>query len=129
MDFSQRFVALRKSHKMTQEKIGELLNMSQRSIANWESGDRFPSISTLIDLSDKFDVSIDYLLGLSDIPDKLKQPAAVNGELLDEVISRIQELPDPALPRVSDFLDGLEAGRAIAAPQAAAPDSDAEPAQ
>lgn len=128
MDFSQRFVALRKSHKLTQEKVGELVNMSQRSIANWESGERLPSISTLIELSEKFDVSVDYLLGCSDSPDKIKQPAAQDGELLADVISRIQGLPDPALSRVSDFLDGLQAGREVAAEQAAAPDPGEAPA-
>lgn len=128
MDFSQRFTALRKSHKLTQEKAGELVNMSQRSIANWESGERLPSISTLIELSEKFNVSVDYLLGCTDIPDKTKQPAVHDGELLNDVISRIQGLPDPALSRVSDFLDGLQAGREVAAEQAAAPDPGEAPA-
>ena len=33
--------------KLTQEKVGEMVNMSQRSVANWESGERLPSIPTL----------------------------------------------------------------------------------
>ena len=128
MDFSQRFVTLRKQRKLTQEKVGELVNMSQRSVANWESGERSPSISTLIDLSEKFNVSIDYLLGCSDVPEKqIKQPAAKDGELLQDVISRLRVLPDPALSRVSDFLDGLQAGQEVAATQAAAPDPAGQP--
>lgn len=123
MDFSQRIVALRKQRHLTQEKVGELVNMTQRSVANWESGARSPSIPTLIDLSNKFGVSIDYMLGCTDIPDKAKeQPAVQNSELLDRIISRIQDLPDPALSRVSDFLDGLQAGREVAAAAAADPD-------
>ena len=97
---------------MTQEKVGELVNMSQRSVANWESGERCPSIPTLIELSEKFNVSIDYMLGCSDVPEKQKkQPAAQDDELLSKVISRLRDLPDPALSRVSDFLDGLQAGQ------------------
>lgn len=125
MDFSQRIVTLRKQRKWTQEKLGELVNMSQRSVANWESGERCPSIPTLIELSKKFNVSIDYMLGCSDVPEKAKeQPAVHDGELLSEVISRIQDLPDPALSRVADFLDGLQAGQEVAAIQAADPDPD-----
>lgn len=130
MDFAQRIVTLRKQRKWTQEKVGELVNMSQRSVANWESGERSPSIPTLIELSNKFNVSIDYMLGCSDVPEKAKeQPAAQDGRLLSEVISRIQDLPDPALARVSDFLDGLQAGQEVAAAQAAAPDPDGAPAE
>lgn len=129
MDFSERIVSLRKQRKLTQEKLGELVNMSQRSVANWESGERSPSISTLIELSDKFNVSIDYMLGCSDVPERQKkQPDAQDDELLHEVISRIQALPDPALSRVVDFLDGFQAGQEVAAAQAAAPDPDDAPA-
>lgn len=125
MDFSQRIVTLRKQRKWTQEKLGELVNMSQRSVANWESGECCPSIPTLIELSKKFNVSIDYMLGCSDVPEKAKeQPAVQDGELLSEVISRIQDLPDPALSRVADFLDGLQAGQEVATAAAADPDSD-----
>ena len=44
---------------------------------------------------------------------KTKQPAT-KGELLNDIISRVRVLPDPALARLSDFLDGLEAGQEIA---------------
>lgn len=129
MDFSQRIVTIRKAHKMTQEKVGELVNMSQRSVANWESGERCPSIPTLIELSEKFNVSIDYMLGCSDVPEKAKkQPAVQDDELLSEIISRLQNLPEPALARVADFLDGLQAGREVEAAQAAAPAPGGAPA-
>ena len=128
MDFSQRIVSLRKQRKLTQEKLGELVNMSQRSVANWESGERLPSISTLIDLSEKLNVSVDYLLGVTDDPEIKKQPAAESDELLQDVISRIQALPDQVLSRVVDFLDGVQAGQAAAEARPAAPDPTDGPA-
>lgn len=124
MDLSQRIVTLRKQRKWTQEKLGELVNMSQRSVANWESGERCPSIPTLIDLSDKFNVSVDYMLGCSDVPEKAKEQRATDSTLLTEVISRLRDLPDPMLCRVSDFLAGMEAARQ-AAPAPADPDKGA----
>lgn len=122
MSFSQRITAIRKKLKLSQEKLGELAGVSQRTVAFWESGDRMPSNAVLTDLAKKLDVSVDYLLGLSDEP-KRKEPAVMaDDELLADVISRIQGLPDPALSRVSDFLDGLQAGREVAKAQSAAPD-------
>lgn len=128
MNLSERIVTLRKQKKLTQEKVGEMVNMSQRSVANWESGERLPSIQTLIELSDKFNVSVDYMLGCTDNPEKQKEPAVQDGELLDSIIVRLRNLPDPALARVSDFLDGIQAGQEVATVQAAAPDSEGAPA-
>ena len=42
MDLSTRIVQIRKQMGLSQEKFGELVNMSQRSVAAWESGDRTP---------------------------------------------------------------------------------------
>ena len=129
MDFSQRITAIRKEMKYSQEKFGELVGMSQRSVAAWESGDRFPSYAVLSDLADRLDVSVDYLLGRTEDKKIKEQPTNQDGELLSQVISRIQDLPDPALTRVSDFLNGIQAGQEIAAEQAAAPDPDGVPAE
>ena len=120
MQFSDRITAIRKELKISQEKFGELVNVSQRTVAYWEAGARMPSHAAIADLADRLGVSVDYLLGRTD-ERKTKKPTADGGELVDEIISRIQALPDPALSRVSDFLDGLQAGREIAAAAPAAP--------
>ena len=122
MPFSERIAAIRKEMKLSQEKFGELANVSQRTVAFWESGDRMPSHSTISALADCLNISVDYLLGRTDEKaGNKKQPAANDGELVEKVISRVRVLSDPALERVSDFLDGLQAGRAVAAAEAADP--------
>ena len=55
--------AARKSKGYTQEKIGELLHVSQRSVASWETGTKEPDCGTLLKLADLYDVTVDYLLG------------------------------------------------------------------
>ena len=54
--------------------------------------------------------------------EQIKTPTAEGDGLMLDIINRIQRLPDPALDRLSDFLDGLEAGQEIASPSPAAPD-------
>lgn len=128
MPFSDRISAIRKDLKLSQEHFGELAGVSQRTVAFWESGERMPSHATISALADRLGLSVDYLLGRSDLKTNKKQPAE-DGELLNDIISRLQDLPDPALSRVSDFLDGLKAGQETAAAQAAAPDPASEPGQ
>lgn len=66
--FSRRFSELRKKHGMTQNELAEILSMSVRAIAAWESGERKPPIDKLVRLADYYNVSTDYLLGRTDNP-------------------------------------------------------------
>ena len=124
--FPQRIAAIRKELKLSQEKFGELAGVSQRSVAFWEAGERMPSHATISTLADRLGVSVDYLLGRTDekTETKRKQPAVQHGELQDRVITRVLDLPDPALSRLSDFLEGLAAGQEIAIPSPGDPDPD-----
>ena len=99
MTFPERIAAIRKEMKFSQEKFGELAGVSQRTVAFWEAGERMPSHATISGLADRLGVSVDFLL------------------------------PDPALSRVSDFLDGIQAGQEVAAEQAADTGPAASPAE
>ena len=128
MDFSVRIAAVRKQMGLSQEEFSELVNMSRRTVAAWESGDRTPSFSTLSDVADRLNLSVDYLQGRTNEQHK-KQPAVQDGELLDNIITRLRDLPDPALSRVSIFLEGLQAGQEIAKEAQAENGPAGEPAE
>ena len=53
----------------SQEKLAEALNVERRTIIKWENGSSIPTIENLIALSDFLDCSLDYFLGLGDIPE------------------------------------------------------------
>lgn len=68
MYFGIRLKQLRIEKGLTQKELGDRLNISDRVIGYYESEDRFPKDEqTLRDLSDIFNVSVDYLLGRTDI--------------------------------------------------------------
>ena len=67
MDFTEKLLTLRKANNLTQEQLAEKLNVSRQSISKWESGESSPEIERLIELSDVFDVSTDYLLKSSEV--------------------------------------------------------------
>jgi len=64
--FGQRLQELRTERNMTQEDFGKLLNVSQSTIAYYESGKKQPSLETISFIADYFTVTIDYLLGRVD---------------------------------------------------------------
>lgn len=64
--FSERLKEIRKSNKLSQIDVANKLNVTKQSVANWENGNVMPSIDMLIKISNTFNVSSDFLLGLND---------------------------------------------------------------
>lgn len=63
----KRIAELRKEKHLNQVGLGIKLNVSQKMISAYESGSHQPSIDTLIRMSKLFNVSVDYIIGNSDI--------------------------------------------------------------
>ena len=63
---------LRKQHKLSQQKLADILHISQQSIYKYENDITFPDIEILIQMADYFSTSIDYLVGYTDIPHKIE---------------------------------------------------------
>ncbi len=58
---SQNLTALRKTKKLTQIELAQVLNYSDKSVSRWENGDTEPDLNTLITLSEFFCVTLDDL--------------------------------------------------------------------
>ena len=54
---------LRLSEQKTQKEIAEIINTTQYTYSNYETGYTQPTIETLVKLADYYNVSIDYLVG------------------------------------------------------------------
>ena len=66
-----RIKMLREQEGLKQSDLAVLLNVTQATLSNWECGRYEPDQDSLKILSKRFDVSIDYLLGVSDSPLKV----------------------------------------------------------
>ena len=52
----------RKMRKLNQQKVAMDLNISRESLSYYENGKREPSLDLLVQMSDYFNVSINYLI-------------------------------------------------------------------
>ena len=66
---SQRIFELRKKAHLSQKELGEAIGLSHKAISTLESGTRGTTIEKLVALSEFFGVSIDYLVGRTDLPE------------------------------------------------------------
>ena len=64
----QRLRDLREDRYLLQRQVAERLRCSQRVYSNYERGERDIPTDILIRLSEFYDVSVDYLLGLTNNP-------------------------------------------------------------
>ncbi|MCI8499420.1 MAG: helix-turn-helix transcriptional regulator [Clostridia bacterium] len=64
--FIERLKELRAEKKLTQSQLAKETGLSQSAIALWENGQRIPNALAIITLCKYFQVSSDFLLGVSD---------------------------------------------------------------
>lgn len=67
MRYNERIREVREDHSLTQQKIADLLNIGQRTYADYESGKTRIPVDSLLILAKYYDVSLDYITGASNI--------------------------------------------------------------
>lgn len=68
----QRIKDLREDADLTQKDVANLLHCSQQAYSYYELGQRDIPTNVLIELSNYYNVSIDYILGTTNNPQRLK---------------------------------------------------------
>lgn len=100
MAFAERLKALREDNDEKQKDIAELLNVSSSMISFYESGLHFPrDEKLLLKLVKHFGVSMDYLMGLTDIP---------NYRQLDNILGDISSLSKNGIDELQNYIQFLK---------------------
>lgn len=68
--FSERLKEARKNKNLSQEQVAEKLNTARSNISKYETGFMEPSLQTLKELCELYEVSADYLLEIDFKEDK-----------------------------------------------------------
>jgi len=68
--FANRLKILRSNKKLTQKEFAKILDINERSYQNYEINASTPNFKLLLFIADYFDVSLDYLVGKSEIKER-----------------------------------------------------------
>ena len=60
--FTKKLIELRKKNHYKQQEVADKLNISNKTISRWETGESYADIETLLDLASLYHVTTDYLL-------------------------------------------------------------------
>ena len=62
MNIANQILNIRKEQNLTQEEFGRLFYVTRQTVSNWENGKSYPDLQTLVDISNRFEISLDVLL-------------------------------------------------------------------
>lgn len=74
MNYCERMRAIREDRDLTQTDIAKVLKTTYQYYSTYESGQREMPLRRAIELARFYDLSLDYLVGLTDKPRKLSDP-------------------------------------------------------
>ena len=92
--------------KLTKKQTASLLNIPEKTYANYENGVTEPSINTLINIANYYEVSLDYLCdrpfnnGVGYLTDKQRK-----------IVNDIKELDDWQLEKVEAYVEAMKSAK------------------
>ena len=99
-----RIRELRLERNLTQEDLGKIVRVSARSIGFYESGERDPDTTVLSAFADYFNVTVDYLLGRTNV----RKPTLPNDVKDIAFHLDVEELSDEGRQQVLDYIEFLK---------------------
>ena len=105
-----RIRELRRSHNMSQEALGTIINTTQQAVSKMEKDTCALSTDLLISMAKYFNVTTDYILGLSDIKRDLSGQIRMNQEIDQcyNIVLRYNNLTDTNKKTLRCLLKRLE---------------------
>ena len=91
MEFSEKLIRLRREAGLSQEQLADEMGVTRQSVSKWESGTAMPELSKLIALSERFDVSVDYLVKDDLETPEQRKPQNEEVILLEQKLDRLAE--------------------------------------
>ena len=92
----ERLLDLRKDAGLTQDDLAAVLNINKHSISSYERDKSEPPDAIKIAIAQYFDVSVDYLLGLTD------NPASARKER--KIIRLPSAFPENSIPELQEYI-------------------------
>lgn len=97
---------LRKEHELSQQELAKQLGVNQTAVSQWERGVTTPSSTVMVDLCKLWNVTPDFLLGLSDekIASTLEDVDAKELQLLKDLVDQLTPDQQQELLRYGRYL-------------------------
>lgn len=110
--FANRLIKLRVEKNLTQAELGKFLNLGTSTIGMYETEQRKPDIDKLISICCFFEVSADYILGLSNKRTSAPSPLTLEQKELNELFLKLDAINQGAVLERTRMLYELQQSKA-----------------
>lgn len=104
ISLGHRIIELRNKNNISREQLARRLNIPYTTLRNYENGLREPGHIFLINIAEIFNVSTDYLLGLSNFPNSVSKNT---DSLKDKLIHNYDGLNQIGKDKLVDYSEDL----------------------
>ncbi len=113
LSFGDRLRVARSRKKMTQMDVYRLIGLSNKSLSRYENGTTAPDPDTVRDLIRLYDVSADFIMGLSDEMGRATPPAVfsfVTPKMADATVllEQLSSLSPESKKKAIEYLEMLK---------------------
>lgn len=108
--FADRIKDLRIQSDLTQQEVADKLNVTKQTVSQYERGLRRPDMESLEAISDVFNVSVDYILGKSDVTIQIvdeKDLEILRNQQLRRLLAYYEKLNSAGIKKVEEYLEDL----------------------
>lgn len=124
MEFGDRLKFLREKNNLSREELAVALNITYSALSKYETNNRFPDKDTLKKIAQYFNVSLDYLMGLTDIRNPYSNNINTpNPKSLGKIISEYRQKNNLSLQDFTtkadldrEYIDNLEKEKVLKSP-------------
>ena len=109
MNLQRRLTDLREAKNMSKKELAAAINIKPNNLSKYEKGLSKPTIPTLIKMAEYFEVSVDYLLGLSSIKNPYSSDRFTPKET--EIITKYRKLAPENKIRIDERLSAMIDGQ------------------
>lgn len=78
MKFNEKLVKLRKEAGLSQEELGNKLNVARQTVSKWELGETTPEMDKLVKMSEIFNITLDELIKEENVNEKINNTNSQN---------------------------------------------------
>lgn len=103
----ERIKSLRETEGLTQIQLSKKLNISNTTLSQYENGQRVPGDEIKTKIAIIFDVSLDYLMGRTDIKTTMSQDGQQLSEEQKRILLTVSDLSVADLKKVIDYAELL----------------------
>jgi Predicted transcriptional regulators len=102
-EFGKRLKALRLKHELTLKELGEMIELSPKTISQIETGRTSTTLKTLVKICNTFEISPEYFLS-KDLKASVKIDQKDRERRQEELYKHIMELPEGEREKIADYV-------------------------